>query len=95
MFSPHELDAGALKENRTERLPMEKDALNESAQSADLESAGLELTDEERRAVDEAAAMPLEDTAVETVEKSYATARCEGCVGSHTGTGVRVTIHNT
>lgn len=92
MFFPNELDAGALKENRTEEFSLEKDVLIESAQPADLESAGLELTGEEQRAVAEAAAMPLEDM---TVEKSYATTRCEGCVGNHTGTGVRVTIHNT
>ena len=91
MFYPSELDGAVLKESAAEGTYQGKNALIESVQSADLESAGLELTDEEQRAVAEAGAMPLEDA---TVEKSYVTTSCVGCVGSHLGTGVRVTIHN-
>lgn len=90
MIYPNELDGAALKESGTEMTHQGKDGLTGFAQPADLESAGLELTDEEQLAVAEAGAMPLEDT---TVEKAYVTASCEGCVGNHVGTGVRVTIH--
>ena len=91
MFYPNELDGAEMKESGTEKTYQGMvDMPVDAAEAADLESAGLELTDEEQRAVAEAGAMPLEDAAV---EKAYVTTRCEGCVGSHVGTGVRVTIH--
>lgn len=91
MFSPDELETGAGKGLEAEKAALEKNALLQSAQPADLESTGLELTEKEQKAVAEASAASLEDT---TVENAYVTTGCEGCVGRHVGDGVRVKIHN-
>lgn len=91
MFFPDELETGAGKGLEAEKAALEKDALLRSAQPADLESTGLELTEKEQEAVAEAGAAPLEET---TVENAYITTGCEGCVGNHVGDGVRIKIHN-
>ncbi len=107
MFFPSDLDHGGMKETRLEADSLAEAGLDE-AQAADLESGGaeqgeaglaadrevpgLELSEAEIRAIDEAAAMPLEAM---LEEKAYVTARCEGCVGNHVGTGVRVTVHGS
>lgn len=93
MFLPNEVDVEMAKtvDGIGEAAPLEDAVMEKEALDADLKNSGLELNEKEQEVIEEAGELPLEDM---TADTAYATTRCVGCVGSHTGTGVEVIVHN-
>lgn len=53
---------------------------------------GLELSEDEAAAIEAIGDLPVE---ADLVANTYITSSCEGCVGKHVGTGVRVVVHGS